>query len=55
MYVPEFPYKGKQIIISSGRVIVHAKEDSVFLFGKKNGDPVVETSPIRVNQAERTL
>jgi hypothetical protein len=36
MYVPEFPYKGKQIIISSGRVIVHAKEDSVFLFGKKN-------------------
>ena len=36
MYVPEFPYKGKQIIISSGRVIVHAKSDSVFLFGKKN-------------------
>lgn len=36
MYVPEFPYKGKQIIISSGRVIVHAKDDSVFLFGKKN-------------------
>ncbi len=36
MYVPEFPYKGKQIIVSSGRVIVHAKTDSVFLFGKKN-------------------
>jgi hypothetical protein len=36
MYVPEFPYKGKQIIISSGRVIVHAKNDSVFLLGKKN-------------------
>ena len=36
MYVPEFPYKGKQIIVSSGRVIVHAKSDSVFLFGKKN-------------------
>ena len=36
MYVPEFPYKGKQIIVSSGRVIVHAKNDSVFLFGKKN-------------------
>ena len=36
MYVPEFPYKGKQIIISSGRVIVHAKNDGVFLFGKKN-------------------
>lgn len=36
MYVPEFPYKGKQIIVSSGRVIVHAKTDSVFLFGKQN-------------------
>lgn len=36
MYVPEFPYKGKQIIVSSGRVIVHAKNDSVFLLGKKN-------------------
>ena len=36
MYVPEFPYKGKQIIVSSGRVIVHAKSDSIFLFGKKN-------------------
>lgn len=36
MYNLEFPYKGKQIIITSGRVIVHAKEDSVFLFGKKN-------------------
>jgi hypothetical protein len=36
MYVPEFPYKDKQIIISSGRVIVHAKNDGVFLFGKKN-------------------
>ena len=36
MYVPEFPYKSKQIIVSSGRVIVHAKSDGVFLFGKKN-------------------
>jgi hypothetical protein len=36
MYVPEFPYKGKQIIVSSGRVIVHAKSDSIFLLGKKN-------------------
>ena len=36
MYVPEFPYKGKQIIVSSGRVIVHAKNDGVFLFGKNN-------------------
>ena len=34
-YIPEFPYKGDQAIISSGRIIFHAKDDSIFLFGKK--------------------
>ena len=34
-YIPEFPYKGDQAIISSGRILFHAKEDSIFLFGKK--------------------
>jgi hypothetical protein len=34
-YKPEFPYKGNQAIISSGRILFHAKEDSIFLFGKK--------------------
>ena len=35
MFKPEFPYKGNQVIISSGRVLLHAKEDFIFLFGKK--------------------
>jgi hypothetical protein len=34
-YTPVFPYKGDQAIISSGRVLFHAKDDSVFIFGKK--------------------
>lgn len=34
-YIPVFPYKGNQAIISSGRIIIHAKDDSIFLFGKK--------------------
>jgi hypothetical protein len=34
-YTPEFPYTGKQIIIDSGRVLLNAKEDSVFLLGKE--------------------
>lgn len=34
-YKPEFPYKGNQVIISSGRVLVHSKADSVLILGKK--------------------
>ena len=35
MLTPQFPYKGNQIIISSGRVVVHAKDDAVFILGKQ--------------------
>ena len=35
-YIPEFPYKGDQAIINSGRVLFNAKDDSVFLFAKKS-------------------
>lgn len=34
-YKPDFPYLGEQIIITSGRVILNSKDDSVFIFGKK--------------------
>jgi hypothetical protein len=34
MLKPEFPYKGNQIILSSDRVVLHSKNDAVFLFGK---------------------
>lgn len=34
-YIPDLKYSGNQIIISSGKVSVHSKDDSVMLFGKK--------------------
>ncbi len=34
-YQPEFPYRGNQIIIDSGRVLINSKEDSTFIVGKK--------------------
>lgn len=33
MYIPSFPYKDNQIILSSDRVTLHSKTDSVFVFG----------------------
>jgi hypothetical protein len=35
MYKPEFPYKGNQLILSSERLLLHAKSDAIFLFGKQ--------------------
>jgi len=35
MLSPEFPYKGNQIILSSDRVLIHSKNDGIFLFGKR--------------------
>ena len=34
-YKPEFPYRGKQIIIDSDRVILNAKNDSAFIIADK--------------------
>ena len=34
-YQPEFPYRGNQIVIDSGRVLLNSKEDSTFIVGKK--------------------
>ncbi len=34
-YKPAFPYRGKQIIIDSDRVLLNAKDDSVFILGDK--------------------
>lgn len=35
MLNPQFPYKGKQAIITSDRTLIHAKSDGAFVFGKK--------------------
>lgn len=34
-YKPDFPYKSNQLILTSDRVILHSKDDAIFLFGKK--------------------
>lgn len=34
MIKPQFPYTGSQVIATSDRVVVHSREDGVYLFGK---------------------
>ena len=35
MLNPVFPYKSNQLILSSDRVVIHSKNDAIFLFGKE--------------------
>ena len=53
MFTPEFPYKGDQVIISSGRVTHHSKDDFIFLFGKK-GVSISSPATFTVDANERT-
>lgn len=34
MIKPQFPFREKQIIMTSDRVMIHSKSDAIFLFGK---------------------
>lgn len=34
-YIPDLKYSGNQIILSSGKITLHSKDDSIMLFGKK--------------------
>ena len=34
-YSPDFPYKGEQIIINSGRVFINSRDDSAFINASK--------------------
>lgn len=54
MYKPEFPYKGNQVIISSGRVTHHSKDDFIFLFGKK-GVSISSPATFTVDANEKTV
>ena len=53
MFKPAFPYKGNQVIISSGRVTHHSKDDFIFLFGKK-GVSISSPATFTVDANERT-
>lgn len=54
MFKPDFPYLGDQAIITSGRVVIHSKDDFVFLFGKK-GVAVSSPTSFTVDANERTI
>ena len=46
MYTPQFPYKSNQVILSSDRIMIHSKNDAIFLFGKQ---AVSLSSPLTIN------
>ena len=54
MFKPEFPYKGNQVIISSGRVTHHSKDDFIFLFGKK-GVSISSPATFTIDANEKTI
>ena len=54
MFTPEFPYRGDQVIISSGRVTHHSKDDFIFLFGKK-GVSISSPATFTVDANEKTV
>ena len=54
MYVPQFPYTGNQVIITSGRVTHHSYDDFIFLFGKK-GVAISSPATFTVDANERTI
>jgi len=54
MYKPDFPYLGDQVLISSGRVVIHSKDDFIFLFGKK-GVSISSPTSFTVDANERTV
>lgn len=54
MYKPEFPYKGNQLILSSERVLLHAKSDAIFLFGKQ-AVSLSSTKTINLDAVDKVL
>ena len=54
MYVPQFPYTGNQVIITSGRVTHHSYDDFIFLFGKK-GVAISSPATFTVDANERII
>lgn len=46
MIKPQFPYLGNQLILSSDRILLHSKNDSIFIFGK---GAVSLSSPATIN------
>lgn len=54
MLSPQFPYKGNQLILSSDRVLLHSKDDAVFIFGKA-AIGLSSTKTINLDAEEKVL
>ncbi len=54
MLVPQFPYIGNQIVVSSGRVLLHSKSDAVFIFGKQ-GVGISTPATLNIDAPERVI
>jgi hypothetical protein len=54
MINPKFPFDGKQIILTSERVMLHAKTDGIFLFGK-NMVSIVSNQTINLDSSEKII
>ena len=54
MYRPQFPYKNNQIILSSDRVTLHSKTDSIFLFGRQ-AVSLSSTKTINLDAVDKVL
>jgi len=54
MYQPKFPYQNNQIILSSDRVLIHSKSDSIFLFGKQSVS-LSSTKTINLDSIDKVL
>lgn len=54
MLNPQFPYKGNQIVLSSDRIILHSKEDAIFVFGKE-AIGLSSTKTINLDANEKVL
>lgn len=53
-YIPKFPYIGEQATIGSGRILIHAKDDTAFIFADK-AVVVSTTGSFHVNATEGTF
>jgi len=54
MLNPQFPYNGNQVWINSGRVLLHAKDDAVFIFASK-GVGISTPATFNIDAPEQTI
>ena len=54
MLNPDFPYKNNQILLSTDRILLNAKSDAIFLFGKRMV-AIASTETVNIDAKEKIL